>query len=178
MRHPDRYHNCRRTEPIKVLTVNVDIKYITKTILLHIKRPSIPEKLPEKEEVLPKIVEKELISVVAEPSQEDILIIPGPPKPLFQEAEKDDCKEDVSIVPALKVSNFTKPIWGKISLVSYPYELDEVMLVWRQSRQQVDPFLNSEDHVMNQRALRKKVLCNLVLHQDPEKLNDLQVNSR
>ena len=58
-----------------------------------------------------------------------------PPKSLSKDVKNDDCKDEASIVLAPKVSDRTKPIPGKVPLVTYPYEFDEVMLIWRRSRQ-------------------------------------------
>ena len=120
-----------------------------------IEQAPIPEKPLEKVEVLPEDFEDEVISVVTEPSPKIIPFVtappqeiltafvfsepdlapiiedlPEPPKFLSQEIEQSNSKEVVSLIPTIEVSDQTKPITGKISLVSYPYELDEVTLVW------------------------------------------------
>ena len=68
----------------------------------------------------------------------------------------------------------------KAIAATYPYDIDEVTLIWRRSWQHplgVDPVLNFEDQLVLKPSVSKRVICDLV-HQDPEKLSNLQVNSR
>ncbi|KAJ9551408.1 hypothetical protein OSB04_015453 [Centaurea solstitialis] len=150
------------------------------SISVAIKSPQkvIPILTEPLHEVVPIIAEppQELISVVTksspvmiEPSQEISPVIPEPPpKPLFEKVKEGT----TCIVPTIKTSKYTEPIPRKVSLVSYPYELDEITLVWSRSRPlYVDPFLSFKDQPKN-------MLYDLMLHRNPEEVRDLHENSR
>ena len=94
-----------------------------------------------------------------------------------QETENSDVKGNASIIP-FKVPNRIETIPIKPIIVYYPFVLDEVSLVWRRSRHhQVETFLNFKDQLVKPKV-SKNVFYEFVLHQDPEKLNDFQTNSR
>ena len=146
---------------------------------------------PPQEKALPESSEQEVIPVAPDPSHEILTetevfepdLAPAIEETksesisLPQEIEKSDAKGDVSIIP-LKVPNRIETVSIKPIIAYYPFELDEVSLVWRRSRQhQVETFLNFEDQLVKPKV-SNNVFHEFVLHQDPEKLNDFQVNSR
>ncbi|KAJ9567091.1 hypothetical protein OSB04_003057 [Centaurea solstitialis] len=148
------------------------VPIVTKPLPAVIKPPQkvIPILIEPLREVVPIIAEppQELISVgtesspvMIEPSREISPIILEPPsKPLVKEGT-------TSIVPT--ITTYTEPIPRKVSLVSYPYEFDEITLVWSRSRPlYVDPFLSFIDPLIKTTNV----------YQEPENLRDPRENSR
>lgn len=126
--------------------------------------------------------------MVKEIESEVIENIPGPSKPLSQEVKKVEPRDDVSIIPAPKALDHVQTVPNEVLVAFYPFEFDKASLVWRQPRQHPlgledwSNFLSSKDRVMDQHALKKKMLyvSNLVLHRNSKESNDVvfQVNSR
>ncbi|KAJ9547815.1 hypothetical protein OSB04_020358 [Centaurea solstitialis] len=143
---------------------------------------SFEERPPKKKEVFPEKFEDEVIPDVIKPPQETIPNVIKPP----QEVVLVVAEQPQKIVPVVlepskplseevKISDYTDPIPGNVSLVYYPYELDEITLTWsRVQPMEVDPFWDFDDPLVRP----NDVVYDLLLHLDPEQFKNLHENSR
>ncbi|KAJ9557195.1 hypothetical protein OSB04_011809 [Centaurea solstitialis] len=109
---------------------------------------SFTQKPPKKNEVSPTKVEHVVVPESQHENPKDsettfelskvevVENIPEPPRPLSQEVKRIDPVSDVSVIPASKIPNQTETVpITNILIASYPYKFDEVLLIWRRSRE-------------------------------------------
>ena len=119
-------------------------------------------KLPQKNEVLSNKVEDK---VAYEPQQ--VCFRRRQQKSLSLEVKNGDRKDDASVFPPSEAPDQTKIAPGKVPLVFYPFEFDEVSLTWRRSQRHLlrpedwSSFLNFESPTVDSIILKSKLFYKL-----------------
>ena len=148
------------------------------SISFIIEQPPIPEKPSGEEEALQNQF-KEVVPIVTEPRQEISIEIKASEPDFGPTIEIDSItdnleaveylsleiknSDDVSVISTFKVPDQSQVVQNKVLVVVYPFEVDEVSLVWKHTQQYplrfegLSSFLNVGSSTIDLIALKRNI---------------------